>query len=429
MWNGIGFILNRYLRSGKFAKKAKLSAPISIGIPLAGVAVGVCFFVVVLSVMNGFVTGLKGRLLGFDAHIEVVNAKGFGNLEADEELLNSIAKINPGIVGVSPFIKGDIIVTSAKKPSTVMLLGIDPNTAEKTTQLVRFLERSSRFDMLKSETNVYDHRTGETLTLPSVLLGKDLAVQMSAETFDRVTLLSIVGQEGPGGVIPVQQPVGVAETFSSGSTVHDSKLVVTSLALAQTFFDMENQWSGIQVAVKDPFQLDGIVKELDEQLKSKGLRAKTWEENNKSLMRALKLERWGMRFVLSMVILVGCFSITITLVLAVKRKRKEMAVLRALGMSRLNLGLLYVFIGTSVGALGMILGQACGAGVLWYLKRFPLPFVPLTQGGKPLPVLVSWDEVLFVSIGSVVMAALAALWPAMEVMSIDVVDTLSDRTL
>jgi lipoprotein-releasing system permease protein len=136
-----------------------------------------------------------------------------------------------------------------------------------------------------------------------------------------------------------------------------------------------------------------------------------------------------MSFVLYMVILVGCFSITITLVLAVRRKAREMAILRAVGLRRLDLGLLYLLKGGSIGVLGVVLGLSVGLAALQLISHIRLPVLQDAYSGRGLPVLISWQDLAIVSLGSVLLSVAASLWPAVEVMRIDPVETLSDRAV
>jgi len=128
-----------------------------------------------------------------------------------------------------------------------------------------------------------------------------------------------------------------------------------------------------------------------------------------------------------MVILVGCFTISITLVLSVRRKAREMAILRAIGFERRELGRVYVFQGLVIGAVGVALGLGLGLLSLHILSTSQLPFLNQSYSGKPFPVLVDWMDCGRVVVGSLVLSMIASVWPAWEVMRINVVETLSDR--
>lgn len=417
------FLLFRYLISSFLAKRSRSQATIGVVLPVLGVAIGVAAFTVVLSVMTGFVTNMKERLLGLESHIEVVRAEGFGNIEASSGLLEKLEKLNPGIVAAAPFQKGDAILQTRSRAATVVFLGIDPERGKKSSGFEKFL--TVERDLLTLAGDAVSLEDGASF--PAVILGRDLANMLNVTVGDRVTLVSTTPEEGPGGLAPRQLPVVVVDILSTGSPTHDSKLVLASDTTAAAFLDLEGEWAGVQLRLKEPLDAESVSQMLNASLAAEGLRAKPWTEANRTLLRALKLERWGMSFVLYMVIVVGCFSITITLVLAVKRKAREMAILRAVGFEKKDLGLLYLLEGFVIGAIGAGIGLAAGLGILEVIRSAKFAFVNQAYAGKNIPVIVDWESIAFVCAGSLVLAMVAAVWPAWEVMKIDVVETLSDR--
>jgi lipoprotein-releasing system permease protein len=428
--SAILFLLKRYLFSSWTARKRKSQAAFGVALPIVGIAVGVCAFTVVLSVMGGFVQGLKKRLLGVEPHIEIVVREGFGRIPASTDLLRRLPRLSEEIVAVSPFLKSDVIVQSSRKPMTALLWGVDTKNAEKVMRFDSyFLSTESRFAELSEdaepETLQDDAQSGGSF--PTLFAGEKLLDVLDSSVGDRLTLISTQPDEGLGGFAPTQQPVVVAGAFHTGSLTHDSKVIFARLELVQKFMDAPGEWSGIQVALKEPLEADSVALHLNEALKADGLRAKPWTESNKALLKALRLERWGMSFVLYMVILVGCFSITITLVLAVRRKAREMAILRSIGLRRVDLGLLYLFKGGSIGLVGVALGLGAGLLLLQVVSKIPLSIIEDAYPGYGLPVLVSWTDLMSVSLGSLLLSIIAAIWPALEVMRIDPVETLSDR--
>jgi lipoprotein-releasing system permease protein len=425
------FLLKRYLFSSWTARKRKSQAAFGVVLPIVGIAVGVCAFTVVLSVMGGFVHGLKKRLLGVEPHIEIVVREGFGRIPASPTLLQRLPQISNEIISVSPFIKSDVIIQSSRKPMTALLWGVDTQKAEKVMRFESyFLNSDSRFVDLADDAeaeNILQEENQSTGTFPTLFAGEKLLDVLESSVGDRLTLISTQPDEGLGGFAPTQQPVVVAGAFHTGSLTHDSKVIFARLELVQKFLDAPGEWSGIQVALKEPLEAESVALKLNEALKVDGLRAKPWTESNKALLKALRLERWGMSFVLYMVISVGCFSITITLVLAVRRKAREMAILRSIGLRRVDLGLLYLFKGGSIGLVGVALGLSIGLLLLQVVSKIPLSIIEDAYPGHGLPVLVSWGDLISVSVGSLLLSIVAAIWPALEVMRIDPVETLSDR--
>lgn len=424
------FLLKRYLLSAWGGRKRKAQATFGVALPIAGIAVGVCAFTVILSVMGGFVQGLKKRLLLVEPHLEIIVKDGFGRVTASAELLRKIESLSDQIVAVSPFIKSDVIIQSNLKPITALLWGIDTDRADSTMGFRGYLSSTdAALSDLKNDEVPEDEPGHAGARFPTLIAGETLLEAIDAEVGDRLTMVSTQPDEGLGGFAPTQQPVVVHSSFRTGSITHDSKVVLTRLQVAQKFIDAENEWSGIQVALKEPLEAERVAKILDDALSEQKLRAKPWTESNKALLKALRLERWGMSFVLYMVILVGCFSITITLVLAVRRKAREMAILRSIGLRRTDLGLLYLFKGGSIGLLGVALGLSVGLILLQFISKMPLPILQDAYSGRGLPVLISWKDLAMVGVGSVILSIAASIWPAIEVMRIDPVETLSDRAV
>lgn len=423
------FLLKRYLLSSWGRRRRKTQATLGVALPMAGIAVGVCAFTVILSVMGGFVQSLKKRLLTVEPHIEIVVKDGFGRIPEKPDLLARINAMSTQIVSVSPFIKSDVIVQSDRKPITALLWGVDTQRADETMGFRAYLSSSEvTLSLLKDDEHPSDDKTnGSAARFPTLIAGETLLEGIDANIGDRLTLISPQPEEGLGGFAPTQQPVVVLDSFKTGSVTHDSKIVLTRLEVAQKFIDAQNEWSGIQVALKEPLDAEEIARKLNKNLAAENLRAKPWTESNKALLKALRLERWGMSFVLYMVILVGCFSITITLVLAVRRKSREMAILRSIGLRRRDLGLLYLCKGGAIGIMGVFLGLITGLLILQAIEKIPLPLLLNAYSGRGLPVLISWSDLLVVSLGSVLLSILASLWPAIEVMKIDPVETLADR--
>lgn len=428
--SAIFFLLKRYLFSSWTARRRKLQATFGIALPVFGIAVGVCAFTVVLSVMGGFVQGLKKRLLGVEPHLEIVVREGFGRIPEQPQLLQDLPRLSKEIVAVAPFLKTDAIVQSERKPMTALLWGVDPKYAESVMHFKSYFSAPDLSFALLSEDAVEDEELNSKASenrFPSLYAGEKLLEILDAAPGNRLTLVSTQPDEGLGGFAPVQQPVVVTGSFQTGSMTHDSKVLFARIDLVQKFMNAPGEWSGIQVSIREPLEAETVARQIDSQLQKIGLRAKPWTESNKALLKALRLERWGMSFVLYMVILVGCFSITITLVLAVRRKAREMAILRSIGLRRVDLGLLYLCKGASIGLFGVIIGLASGLILLQIVSRIPLSIIEDAYPGRGLPVLLSWPDLLLVSAGSLLLSVIAAIWPALEVMRIDPVETLSDR--
>lgn len=408
----IVFLIRRYL----------ISAWLANVLPLVGVAIGVFFFTVVLSIMGGYVLNLKERLLALEPHLEIIVKDGFGRIPADDALIKKVTELSPEIVAVSPFQKGDAILQASSRPTTVTLVGVDPRYAKVATNYEKYIGGKD-LDVLSSHMAVPE-MVPET-KLPPVILGKELYNFLSVDYGDRVTLVSTTRDEGPLGMAPTEFPAIVADEISLGNASVDAKWVVANIDFVNAFFGTNDEWAGLHVKLKEAMNADAVAHRINASLAADGLRAKPWTESNQALLKALQIERWGMSFVLLMVVLVGCFGITIVLVLSVRRKSREIAILRSMGMDRKSLGAVYLFQGGVIGGLGVAAGVLLGLAVLAGLTQIKLGFLP--YGERPPPVLVDAGQIAFISIGSLLLSIVASLWPAIEVMSVDPVEVLADR--
>lgn len=418
----VGFLLYRFFVSSWIRRRTRSQAAIGVVLPVLGVSIGVAAFTIVLSIMGGFVSNLRERLLGIEPHIEIIKAGAFGYLEPNPEILKAIRGVGE-ITAVSPFQNGDAILQSSSRPATITLIGVDPENAAVFARFEPFMGSGFKLNQLKGAAS----SKGLTKDFPPVVLGSGVARALEVDIGDRVTFVSTIPESGAFGMAPKQLPARVVDILKTGSARYDGKVVFSSLEFANRFFEVELGWAGIQVLARDPEQMAPLLGRLQTLLNPLGARAKPWTESNEALLRALKLERWGMSFVLYMVILVGCFTISITLVLSVRRKAREMAILRAIGFERRELGRVYILQGLVIGAVGVALGLGIGLLSLHVLSTAPLPFLNQSYNGKPFPVLVDWMDCGRVVLGSLLLSMIASVWPAWEVMRINVVETLSDR--
>ena len=200
-----------------------------------------------------------------------------------------------------------------------------------------------------------------------------------------------------------------------------------SLKIANQFFQTENNWLGLQLKLKNPLEVEVFSKKLDKLINPLGFRAKPWTESNSALLKTLTLERWGMSFVMMMIILVGCFSISISLLLSIRRKSSEMAILRSMGFEQLDLSKLFLWQGFLIGLTGVIIGFILGGICLYFIHNYQIPFITSSYSSKPLPILINKFDLIFISFGSVFLAMLAAVWPAIEVKNLDIIEILSVR--
>ncbi len=402
-------------------KKYRHGSAVSILIPVLGVAVGVFAFVVVISVMSGFVQNIKLSMLRFEPHI-VVSSKIHGEqIPHNPTIESQLKQINSNIISVSPFQKTDVILQAGNKVVIANLQGVDLNQNQQNAKIEKYLNSGTNLTILNQE--MPSQNIENSSLFPSVILGIDLMDQLDLRVGDTVTLVSPLFDADPSGLSPTQLPVVVAASLSSGQISFDKKIVLSSIKTANLFLQNSNTILGYNLTMKDPMQAEKIAKIIH----LENLKATPWTENNRSLLKALELEHYGMIFVLTMIILVGCFSITISLLLSIRRKSKEMAILRSLGFKQFDLAKLYLWQGFIIGFIGVIIGLVVGFITLYFIHHYRIPFITSSYSSEPLPILVSFQDISIVIFGSLILSMIAAVWPAYEVKNLDVVEILSIR--
>lgn len=421
----IRFLLYRYLISSWASKSRGSAAAIGVLLPVLGVAIGVFAFTVVLSIMGGFVTNIKSHLLNMQAHIEIISIERGKQIPIDSSLMEKIKSLSKEIISISPYQSGDVILQAGNKGQMARLEGLDPSLAESTLGIQKFLSNDISLSVLKRKIPA-ENITNSDL-FPTVILGQDLMNQLGLNIGDSLTLVSTIPDDGPGGIAPTQFPVVIAGYIHSGNFAFNQKLVLSSLQVANQFFQNENSWLGLQIKLNHPLEADRISKDLDKILTPLALRAKPWTETNSALLKVLTLERWGMSFIMIMIILVGCFSISTSLLLSIRRKSSEMAILRSMGFEQFDLSKLFLWQGFLIGLAGVILGLLLGGVCLYFIHNYQIPFITNSYSSKPLPILINEVDLIFISVGSILLAMLAAVWPAIEVKNLDIIEVLSVR--
>jgi lipoprotein-releasing system permease protein len=399
------FIALRYLRSKKRHRGISVNTLISVG----GVAVGVMALLVVLSVMSGFHEDLQRKILGVNAHMVVLHLKG--TISGQEEIMRTL-KNEKEIVSSSPFIMGQVMISSGKKAHGVFLRGIDSGTEIETTEIGKYMMQGS-LSLL-----------GQKSDMPGIVLGRELASGIGALRGDTVTVLSPVGKIGPLGMLPKVRQFRVVGIFEVGMFEYDANLVLTDLSAAQEFFDMEKQITGIEIRLSDFYKAPEIRARLQDTL-SFPLYVKDWMQMNKNLFSALKLEKFAMFVILILIILVASFNIISTLIMNVIEKRREIAILKTIGATDGGIMSVFMFQGLLIGFLGTFIGVSAGYLLCYLLNTYEIIKLPAdVYYLSHLPVKTKMSDFLAVSVSAILISFLATLYPAWQAAKVNPVEPL-----
>ncbi len=391
------FVACRYL----FSRRRQTFIFVISLMSILGVALGVGALVLVLGVYNGMSTDLRDKILGANAHGIVLShySPAFGK---DLPELMARIKACPGITGAMPFIYSEVMLSAGSGVKGVVLRGIDAATAPEVLTMLRSLADSSLKQL-----------SGQTP--PGVIIGDDMAKRLRLSVGSRVNLLSPTGQTGTAGFQPRIKAFEVAGIFKTGMYEYDSSLAFIDMQAAREVLGMpENFISGIEITVDDLFSADKTALALAESLGAP-FYVRSWMEMNANIFAALKLEKIGMFILLTMVVLIGSFSIVTSLVMLVMEKTRDIAVMMAMGATAGMIRRIFIYQGCIIGLIGTLLGYAFGLGLGWLLKKYQ--FVKLPENVYTLdhlPIIITLPDVLLIGASAMLLCFLATLYPATQ---------------
>jgi len=391
----VRIIATRYLRSKRRLHFITLVSILAMG----GVFVGVAALTIVLSVMNGFEDQVQQRIAGTNAHVAVLDG-GDRPLRTDPALERAIRDAAPG-AEVARFVYGKVMVASRHGVDGMVLKGVDPERERRVTDiLARLTPADTPFD------------GGD---LPGIALGRELALRLRV-THGDVILISIPSEE-PGGFlggVPRSRRLRVASIFASGLYEYDSSFGVVPLETAQEFFGLGTDVTGYQLRLPDMFRAREVSRQIEAAL-GPGYRATNWIDLNRNLFAWMRIEKAVMFTILVLIVVVAAVNIVSSLVMLVLEKRRDIGVLRTMGVTPRGIMRIFVLQGTLIGLAGTISGLAAGFAVSFVLGRYKLLHLP----GEiyfidTLPVKMEWPDFVFVACAATATCFLASLYPAWQ---------------
>lgn len=416
---------------------------------VGGVGVGVMALIIVLSVMSGFEADLQKKILGTNAHAVVTRYAG--DLPEYAKVMESIRKV-PGIAGQTPFIINQVMIASEGNVDGVIIKGIDPATVGEVTDLPRNILGNGSLDILYTPEKILSRGLDEEETeapegggegeageddiirrsgkatkppvLPGIVIGRELAASLRVVVGDRVNVVSPLGTElGPTGPIPKNRAFRVAAVFYSGMYEYDSKFVYILLKEAQDFFNIQGA-SGIELKVLDIDDARRISGQVVKLLGGYPYRARDWGEMNKNLFSALRLEKLVMGIILSIIIIVAAGLIVATVIMLVLEKRKEISVLKALGVPDGGIVKIFLAEGLQIGVAGGLLGLFSGLAWCFFIEKVGIKLDPEVYYIPALPVRIEPLQTALAVVIAVLVTYLASIYPALKASSVEPVEGL-----
>jgi lipoprotein-releasing system permease protein len=404
-------IARRYLLPGKGEGFIFLVAAIS----LMAVALGVAALIIVMSVMNGFRGELFDKIVGLNGHAIV---QGYEGRLSNWQQIADAARKTPGVTSALPLIEQPLMASANGRVEGVLVRGM-------------------RIQDLRSNTTITDNVTSgdlRSITPGSgrIAIGSRLAEMLGAYPGSEISLISPEGRSTVVGTVPRIVSYTVGAVFEVGVYDYDKAFVVMPMEDAQTLLMLGDQVGMIEIQSTDADRVGEILAPLEPIVRGRGIIV-DWRQMNSALFEALEIERIAMFVVLSLIVLVAVFNILSSLIMLVRAKTRDIAILRTMGASRQGMMKIFVTVGVTIGSLGIVLGLILGA-IFLFFRQGVVDAIQLMTGQNlwdpsvrflsELPSKTDPFEVAAIVVIALVLSFLATLYPAWKAASTDPVQVL-----
>ena len=401
------FIAYRYLK----AKRKGLFSMATTVIGISGVALGVAALIVTLSIMNGFQSDIKKKIIDAQAHVSVYGPVTPGELPAFRGRLER----SPRLAAYSLFVMGQGILTFDDRSTGVVIKGLDPESEFRTNNLKSALIEGS-WEALKAAP-----KPGEP---PAILLGEELAKGLGAWVGDYVILVSPKSAATAMGIMPKMRKFRVAGLMRTGYFEFDNTMAYCGLQAASDFFGLAGGVNGAGIRLDDIDRTAENAAFLKKEL-GFGYSVKTYADMNRTLFSALKLEKFVMSLVLALIILVATFNIASNLLMMSVEKLRDIGVLRSMGAGPGFVRKIFFWEGNLIALSGITLGVLLGVGLSVFISVYPVVELPadiyyITK----VPVDLRFGDLLGTVTVSYLLCMLSTIYPALRVSKISPVDAI-----
>ena len=380
-----------------------------------GIMLGVATLIIVMSVMNGFRAELLGRILGLNGHLTIQSESA--PVIRDFQFVTDAVGQMPGVVMANPIVEGQVMATADRGSSGAAVRGVRPEDLAKESAIAKGIREGSLRDFHGDDAAVIGHR---------------LARKLGLRVGDQITLISPQTNATPFGSVPRLVRYRVAAVFDVGMFEYDSAFIYLPFEAAQTYFRLQNMASSVEVRLVDPLKAREAARAIMQRL-GPNYRLYDWQQANAQFVSALEVERNVMFLILTLIIVVAAFNIISSMIMLVKDKGRDIAILRTMGTARGTIMRVFVIAGASIGVLGTGSGFALGLAFALNIESirqalqamtgwqlFPAEIYFLSQ----LPAKVDSTEVVYVVIMGLTLTLLATLYPSWRAARLDPVEAL-----
>ncbi len=405
-------VAGRYLRARRGERFVSVIAIFS----LVGIALGVATLIIVMAVMSGFKDDLLSRILGLQGHLDVYGSTSAGL--TDYDALAGKIRVLSGVVSATPVIEGQVLLTVRTQNSGGIMRGITQDDLRHLPSIAGNIRQGSLDDF-----------QGDN----AIAVGQALAERFGLEIGSKLTLLSPEGAVTAFGTVPRVKAYRVVAIFQSGMNEYDSTYTFVPLAAAQVFYQKPGAVTQIEVMVRDPQHVGVVAREVRDAVDGQSLRIFDWTQSNDSFFAAVQVEQNVMFLILTLIIIVAAFNVVSSLIMMVKDKTRDIAVLRTLGAGRGAIMRIFLMCGASVGVTGTAVGTLLGVVFCLNIERIRQAlqsltgttlFDPTVYYLEHLPAKLDLVTVTQVVLIALTLSLLATLYPSWRAARTDPVEAL-----
>jgi lipoprotein-releasing system permease protein len=385
---------------------------------LLGMAIGVAALIVTMAVMNGFHNELLSKVISFKGHILF---QPYGGKMSDYDKAVKILEKYPNVVHVSPVIDGQALASFGDYTAPAFVMGVRPADLRKMTLVSENIKQGSMDDFGKQDDDIF--------------IGQLLANNYNLRVGDDISLMIPKGSRTPFGIIPRVKRFTIRGIFSVGEFNYDTGYFFVPLKTAQKLFNYKDRVGYLEVFLTHPNLITETFPQMVEQIDKLGVSGRflDWQQVHKSFFNALQMERTVMFIILSLIVVVAAFNVISTMIMLVRSKVKDIAILRTIGASKSSILRIFLIIGSSIGVVGTFLGVTLGVALTLNLQSI-VNFVEKMTGRtlwdaevrmiREIPTDMQVNEVFWIVLTALALTFLSTIFPAMKAAKTDPVEAL-----
>jgi lipoprotein-releasing system permease protein len=381
---------------------------------MLGIALGVAALIVVISVMNGFEREMRARMLSMISHATI---SGYNGDLADSEKALDVANGDQRVLAAAPFIEREALLQGDSVAGAIVR-GVIPDAERQVDEVAKHIKRGSLNSLQAGQYNV--------------VIGTEMAYKLGVDIGDPITVMAPQMRVSPAGVLPQMRRFTVSGIFEVGAYEFDSGLVLIHLQDAQKLFRMQNNVTGVRLKLKDIFSAYETSRDLSRKL-DEDATVSTWEDRNRNVFAAIRMERFTMSLILSLIVAVAAFNLVSTLVMMVTDKLADIAILRTMGATPATILRIFMTQGSLIGFFGTLLGAVFGVMTAINVP-YLVPKIERMLGHRVLdpsvyyisdvPSELRWTQVGLIILASLIMSLLATLYPAWRASRVQAAEAL-----